>query len=149
MIPLSASQIHFESTVYRAKWYWFHYKLTEFNIFLQIHFESPTYSAHGLWIHYTFADSLWIPFLFREFTINSLFIPRTTDDSIICVTNLLWIYYFFANSLFIPLFIPWNKILSVVHKQLITRGIFAHSTFKHLLIFCGRKKNQTSNQVCF
>ena len=40
---------------------------------------------------------------FREFNINPISIPRTTDDIIICIANSLWIHYFLRGFTINPL----------------------------------------------
>ena len=55
------------------------------------------------------ANSLWIHYFLRGFTLSSLFIAQSDNDSTINLPNSIWIPYIFANPLWIPyLFRPWT-----------------------------------------
>ena len=67
------------------------------------------YALHASGFYYkstiSFAISLWIHYLFREFILNSLFFSQNHDEFTILFPKLLWMHYFFAKSIWIYYFL--------------------------------------------
>jgi len=67
------------------------------------YFEFTIFFVNSLGIHLFVAYGPWIYYSFREFTLNSLSLPRIQYGSINFFAYLLWIHYFFRVYTMDPL----------------------------------------------
>ena len=78
MDPLSSSPIRYT---------YFEF-IISFGNSLGIHY----FFANSLWIYYFFREFTMAPFIFRVWTLNSLFLSRINSQSVIFFANSLWIH---------------------------------------------------------
>ena len=98
-----------------------------------IYYEFIIDFANLLWIHYFFASSLWIYFLYYEFTANLVDFSSIYFEFIINYANSLWIHLLFCD-------LQWIYLLfQVQYEFTLFRGIiifFANLSCDHKLTIC-------------
>ena len=129
-------RIRFYFTIKNTNSLWSLYKLREFTMdsvsYSRIYYGFSLLLANSFCVHYSFANSLWIDSLTREFTLNLLWVHyylRKITINYFSIAKSLWIHYslreFAINSLSFYRF-QYKLIISNTNSlwiQLLFRGL--------------------------
>ena len=123
------SRFNLEFTILFPKLLRIRYKITRKQLWN--HYELTIFFAKSLWINYRLRFSLWIHFLFCDFTMYSQSVSRKSYESTILFAKSIWIHYLFPEFTLNRLFSPNHYKFTIFLNSL---SFFANPPWIHYLL---------------